>query len=256
MANWGWGMSSQALISPAGVRLAGGRVVALLAIACAPLCAVGTWKATWAMWHGVKGPWQVDDAVVLVAGVAVSVLAAYLGLTGFVALITAWCGRGHGVALRLSPRLWRGVVASAVGLGLSAASAPAFASEVGWVEPPSDTQPLSAARVVDPLNIWAPELHPAAPASLPASGGDGVEGPHDEAPAAPVTETSPSAAYVVQPGDSLWAITSALLGPEASAADVATAWPSLYQANRDIIGDDPSLIFAGQALVVPQGFGA
>jgi len=68
--------------------------------------------------------------------------------------------------------------------------------------------------------------------------------------------TQPSSAYVVQPGDSLWRITEALLGANASAAQIAASWPALYEANRDSIGDNPSLIQPGLALTVPAGLGA
>lgn len=58
---------------------------------------------------------------------------------------------------------------------------------------------------------------------------------------------------VVRPGDSLWAIAARHLGPEASAQDVAEAWPRWYAANRDLIGPDPDLILPGQRLAVPAG---
>lgn len=60
---------------------------------------------------------------------------------------------------------------------------------------------------------------------------------------------------MVQAGDSLWDITAALLGSEASTAQIAAAWPVLYKANQAVIGDDPGLIFAGTALEVPTELG-
>jgi nucleoid-associated protein YgaU len=68
--------------------------------------------------------------------------------------------------------------------------------------------------------------------------------------------TQPSSAYVVQPGDSLWRITDTLLGADASAAHIAASWPALYEANRDSIGDNPSLIQPGLSLTIPAGLGA
>ncbi len=56
---------------------------------------------------------------------------------------------------------------------------------------------------------------------------------------------------VVAPGDSLWSITADHLGPLATAADVAAAWPAWYEANRGIIGDDPSHVIPGQILQAP-----
>ena len=70
------------------------------------------------------------------------------------------------------------------------------------------------------------------------------------------TSAQPTSAYVVQPGDSLWRITEALLGADASAAKIAATWPELYEANREAIGDNPSLIHPGLALSVPAGLGS
>ncbi|WP_335939729.1 transglycosylase family protein [Streptomyces sp. PTD5-9] len=47
-------------------------------------------------------------------------------------------------------------------------------------------------------------------------------------------------AYTVRPGDNLWAI--------ADAQKVPGGWPALYDANKDVVGDDPDLILPGQSL--------
>ncbi|GAA2455908.1 transglycosylase family protein [Streptomyces macrosporus] len=46
--------------------------------------------------------------------------------------------------------------------------------------------------------------------------------------------------HTVRPGDTLRAI----------AAEHGTTWQRLYEANRDVVGDDPNLIFPGQQLRV------
>lgn len=56
---------------------------------------------------------------------------------------------------------------------------------------------------------------------------------------------------VVGPGDSLWSIAAQHLGPLATAADVAEAWPAWYRANRSTIGEDASLLVPGQLLRAP-----
>jgi nucleoid-associated protein YgaU len=56
----------------------------------------------------------------------------------------------------------------------------------------------------------------------------------------------------VQPGDSLWAIAGRQLGPEASDAQIARAWPQWWSANRAVVGDDPNLIHPGTHLVPPS----
>jgi len=70
-------------------------------------------------------------------------------------------------------------------------------------------------------------------------------------------QTEPStAAYLVEPGDSLWRIAAFVLrsngGDEPSSADIARFWPAIYSANRALIGDNPNLIFPGQQLLIPE----
>lgn len=53
--------------------------------------------------------------------------------------------------------------------------------------------------------------------------------------------------YTVVPGDCLWRIAQNLLGDP-------SLWPSIYEANRDII-DNPNLIYPGQVLKIPGASG-
>lgn len=55
----------------------------------------------------------------------------------------------------------------------------------------------------------------------------------------------------VRPGDSLWAIASRALGPDASTADVASYWHRVHALNAAVIGDDPDLLRPGQQLRLP-----
>jgi nucleoid-associated protein YgaU len=70
------------------------------------------------------------------------------------------------------------------------------------------------------------------------------------------TET-PTATYVVEPGDSLWRIAASVLrsggGRAPSNGEIARFWPAIYAANRALIGDNPNLIFPGQQLLIPKG---
>jgi LysM repeat protein len=61
--------------------------------------------------------------------------------------------------------------------------------------------------------------------------------------AVPVTTTSPSARYVVQPGDTLSGI--------AARFSVRGGWPVLYAADRQVVGPDPNTIHPGTVLVLP-----
>jgi hypothetical protein len=64
--------------------------------------------------------------------------------------------------------------------------------------------------------------------------------------------TSP-ATVVVRPGDTLWAIAARSLPAGATDAEIARACATWHAANRDVIGDDPNLIFPMQRLVPPLG---
>ena len=58
-------------------------------------------------------------------------------------------------------------------------------------------------------------------------------------------------AYVVRPGDTLWAIARRHLPSSATDRDIAQAWPRWYAANRAAIGSDPSLLLPGTRLRIP-----
>ncbi|MHA7209484.1 LysM peptidoglycan-binding domain-containing protein [Arthrobacter sp. MDT1-65] len=112
------------------------------------------------------------------------------------------------------------------------AAAPAARASPGSAEPPSP--PVSVAAPVSPA--WEPT-------PMPVDGGLLVR-----------PETRPTAGrteVVVAPGDSLWSIVAARLGPLATAAEVAESWPAWYEANRAVIGQDPSLLIPGQVLAAP-----
>ena len=56
---------------------------------------------------------------------------------------------------------------------------------------------------------------------------------------------------VVRRGDTLWDIAARHLGPQASLADIASAWPRWYAANRHVIGGQPDLLRPGERLRAP-----
>jgi nucleoid-associated protein YgaU len=61
----------------------------------------------------------------------------------------------------------------------------------------------------------------------------------------------PGADVVVRTGDSLWTLAAEQLGPLATDLEIAEQWPRWFQANRGVIGDDPSLLLPGQILRAP-----
>ena len=52
-------------------------------------------------------------------------------------------------------------------------------------------------------------------------------------------------------GNTLWAVAARHLGGDASAEEIAEAWPRWYAVNRPVIGADPHLILPGQQLRPP-----
>lgn len=51
--------------------------------------------------------------------------------------------------------------------------------------------------------------------------------------------------YTVKPGDSLWKIAKQLYGTGAD-------WKKIYEANKDVIGGNPNLIYPGQTFTIPE----
>jgi nucleoid-associated protein YgaU len=65
----------------------------------------------------------------------------------------------------------------------------------------------------------------------------------------PSRELAVGSSYRVQPGDSLWSISAARLGPGASAARIAHEVDRIWSLNRDrIASGDPDLIHVAERL--------
>lgn len=147
-------------------------------------------------------------------------------------------------------------VAPAVAAAPMAAVAPAVAAAPTGTA--ATSRYVSTAGATDPPAvdmIWArggttppvPPLpfldRPASPSATPSP-----RFPHPVlVPSSPV----PDHAVVVRRGDSLWAIAGRHLGPTATDAQIAAAWPRWYATNRAVIGPDPDLLLPGQRLMPP-----
>jgi LysM repeat protein len=66
------------------------------------------------------------------------------------------------------------------------------------------------------------------------------------------TQVAEQRVVVVDPGDTLWSISTEELRPNAAPWRVARGVERIYALNRDQIGPDSSLIFPGQRLLVPS----
>ena len=165
----------------------------------------------------VTGP-SFPDALVALA----SLLA--LGLAGWALVVIAivTVGAPAGLVLALTPGLLRRAVL--VGAAGALVAAPVHAEQ--QVSP--QAQPRHSVSGL-PL--------PDRPAVVSTG-----------APSEPATD-----AVAVRPGDTLWAIAARSLPDRATDAEIARATARWHDANREVIGDDPDLIFPTQRLVPPTG---
>lgn len=109
------------------------------------------------------------------------------------------------------------------------------------------TRPVDATPTPPPPQ-FVPERPTVRPSPTPTVGPP----PRDVSPDTPSAPASDrSAGIVVIRGDSLWSIAAAHLGPGATDAEVAAAWPRWWAANRHVIGSDPDLLRPGQILRPP-----
>ena len=151
---------------------------------------------------------------------------------------------GRLLATAVAPAVVRRTLAVALGLSLAAGTPAA------WAAPGADPLdwPVSAPAAA---TVTAPSAQPVAPASS-----DPVvaltAGPRVPAAIPPAIPPATASSYVVQPGDSLWSIAADQLPDGASAARIASAWPSWWSANRDRLGADPDLIHPGTRLTPPS----
>ncbi len=207
----------------------------------------------WASWAAG----DPEHALVTVVGVAAWLVLSWLALGA----LTVLGGRGAGalgaLSRRLSavllPRLIREGLAVALGLSVVVGSAGAAAASPA---PGRAALVATTATAVPSLDRLAPGTLQLAP--LPAvpppvlapqvTATPGAATPPQRRPAA--SGETPDEVVVLR-GDCLWSVVARHLGPAATDARIARAWPEWYAANRAVIGPDPSLLLPGQRLTPP-----
>ncbi|AMD86501.1 hypothetical protein AXF14_01420 [Actinomyces radicidentis] len=152
-----------------------------------------------------------------------------------------------------------GLLLPAGATAASAATTPA-PDDLGWA--PSTSAPASPSPTDATTEPTSAPQSPTAPSTASRNGStdDASDGEGRPAPTAEPEESSAGApesipgsdGRTVRAGESLWSITADLLGTTATDGDVAGAWPELYRANAERIGDDPGLIRPGTELVLPS----
>lgn len=168
----------------------------------------------------------MDGVEAAVAGVGALVLAAPLA-------------RAVTRASRAGARAGAGAAATAAGSAQALGARGALAAGLGLGTAATTT--LAAAPAI------------ASPASVPTAGRPAPPAPA-VARGAVIAVPGPTAApavHVVRRGECLWTIAAAHLGPDATDAEIARAWPRWYRANRTVIGPDPGLLLVGTRLRVP-----
>ncbi len=192
-------------------------------------------------------PSQAIDATAPVLAAVVLLVWALAGYLAYGAVLVA-AGRVPGVLGRSASWVARRTVPRAVRRSLEVAVGASLVLGTVGALPASASTTAGGAGAATAVSLDWPTL----------SSPDAVQQVPTPA-ATPVTVAAPTATagtpVVVQAGDTLWSLAERSLrdsgGAAPSDAAVATAWPSWWSANREVIGDDPDLIRPGTRLVAP-----
>ncbi len=181
------------------------------------------------------------DSSALVAAVALALawaVVARLALTAVAVLLARLPGAVGSAARRVavvaSPAVLRSVVR--VAAGATVAVAPLTATTAALADIGPAPTPTSTVRVLS-TGGELPVLDRIVPTTTAP-------------PPPPATDRS-SHTVVVRSGDTLWSIAERSLPAGRTDADVARAWPRWFEANRAVIGPDPSLLHPGEVLGPP-----
>ena len=251
-----------------------GPPLGLLALLAVPAlaCSTGSPSTSWARlrtvltWPGTGGARPVPGTeqdllapVVAVVALAAWACAAWLLLVVLVDLASRVPGltgyAAHRLLERLAPVSVRLAVRSATGLLLAGS---VLTSTAGTALATDLTPGASLTGAAAPAGTdldWptlgaAPTRTPAAttaPAPVGSTGGPPSSPPR-------VTRTAPAPTVTVRHGDTLWSLAREQLradGEPATDRQTAAAWPSWWQTNRALVGEDPDLLHPGTVLRVP-----
>lgn len=209
-----------------------------------------------------------DDLTVAGASALAWFLFGYLALGAVLTLLAALPGAVGSacasVAEAVTPRAYRRV--AQVALGLTVIAGPSFGSVAANATPNDAPSPITSTSVLNldrPGNT--PEALPRVDLDRPGNTADGrsrldLDRPGHTSTTPRATDRDPlirqvrdvdEASYTVRRGDCLWHIAERHLGSGATSAEITAEWHRWYQANRDVIGDNPDLILVGQVFRVP-----
>ena len=244
----------------------------VLAVSVGALATAALLRLTCSTWHDaapVPGPADAVQVTALgLAALAAGWLTVLLGLTtaGFLPGVFGSWGRRVGALLAPGPCLRLATLLLGAGLTVTSASAPAVAAPAvasvvagdrapapgsvprTWPDP-AFTSPATAQPTRPPHT--APEACLPTPGWQP-TGAKVRRNASDVSLLSRCPRDDDPVRWVVHRGDTLWSVAARQLGPDATPAEIARAWPRWYAANREVIGDDPGLILPGQVLTAPR----
>lgn len=248
-----------------GIRIALGTMTALGVLGFVDVL---LFLSVGAQWRVVvaPGPASLPEALTLVVLTAATVLGAWLAVSTGAAVLAHLPGKLGDAADRCAaawaPAVSRRLAAAVVGAVVGASLTPVAAIADG------STAPHAARATLAPAFTATSSAHSTTPAPAPAPARAVATSPAPApgwTPSRPLqrpqpalslvtgsVDSHPAAEVVVHRGDTLWDIVRRQLGPNASDAEVADAWPAWHHANRTVIGDDPDLILPGQILRPPN----
>lgn len=157
---------------------------------------------------------------------------------------------------RLSPALLRRAASAVLGAQLLAAPA-AVADDAAspfWSGPdgPVAVGAQDPATPAAPPRSGSPDAgRPGGPTALPDAVPGAVTAPETVPGRPPLARRTADGALTVLRGDTLWALAAEQLGPQATDAQIARAWPAWYELNRHVLPQGPDHLLPGQRLGVP-----
>ena len=231
--------------------------IAQIAIVLA--CGIG---AAGCLWHLASAGLAL--AILLQDAVAITSQASTTSRTSRGASARTVMGGRADVVLRrwgapLVRRITTGALIAGIAISPAATAAPSASAppdDLGWrvstgaaAAPPDKSAPdpdgAESAQDSPPAVESAENADPAAPSD---SAPDAPDAPDDGTG----TRTDSAHTHTVEPGESLWSITAAALGPDATDAQIVQTWPLVYETNTEPIGSDPSLLRPGAELRLPD----
>lgn len=232
--------------------------------------------------HRIPSAHPLADASLLCAGAAAILITAWWFISFIYALFYARSLRFSSrnadravlkVPAFFRPRFMRRIVLTLGGtaLGVGAVLAPAQAAVVtpgnaganGTEGLPQTT--ISAVMVADSTGTAAADTSSDSPSTPPALSAEIPDIPlapqpteaagslHDRSPFfSPPRAEAGTYSYTVQAGDTLWSIAAEQLGEGTDASTIYNYTLDIYEANKDALGQNAELLYAGQVLQIPD----